>query len=270
MKSVITALADVAEGLRAEYEQKDGKFILKLEDVPPGFVALADLTEAKNKIAEFRDKNIDLLKQVKAKDDALASIDPNETTNLRKQIVDLEAKMKEKGATGNEQLLAAIAPLKAEIDNLRKDNERKDAERKASERALKVKGLENTLSVAAQKAGVDERAIDDFVQRGLRVFKLDDDGNITAKNGETPIYSKKDPGSLITVDEWAPTVKETAPHLFKASGGGGAAGGPGAGAAAASKNGNPNAKQLVNPTPQDLGRFAKQIAAGELVVVNQA
>ena len=117
--------------------------------------------------------------------------------------------------------------------------------------------LKSTLTAAGVKAGVDERALSDYVNRGAEIFKVVN-GQVVARKGEAPIFSKAKPAELLTPDEFAVELQGEAPHLFKPSRGGGA-GGSGGG-------GGPVVKKTISADPMEFGRNLEGIAKGEVTV----
>lgn len=129
MKAIVDSLDDVAEPLRDEYEAHEGKFRLKLEGTPTGFVPSSDHVDVRTKLSEFRDNNLELykgiaelagvseatslapLKELVAK---LKDIDPDEHEKLKAKVVELE----KKGAKPDDvaaQIAAAVDPLKKHL-----------------------------------------------------------------------------------------------------------------------------------------------------------
>lgn len=80
-----------------------------------------------------------------------------------------------------------------------------------------------TNVVVAAESGVNSSALPDILERAAKVFHVQDDGNLIAKDGEVTIYGG-DGSTPLTVSEWVEKLKETAPHFFKTSAGGGAGG----------------------------------------------
>src|SRR6185436_8304747 len=91
---------------------------------------------------------------------------------------------------------------------------------------LAKKGLESTLTQVGIKAGVDDRALPDFLRRGLDIFHFED-GKVVAKGADgAPVYRGGEP---MTPESWLAGLPTEAPHLFKPSKGGGANPTPGGG-----------------------------------------
>lgn len=244
MKAIISSLSEIQEALRSEYEPKDGKFVLKLEGDMPGFVTATQLAESNAKLAEFRDNNRSLnsLKsELETSKAALeAKIGELQKTGV-KEPADVEAKIAK-------AVQEAVGPLATQLKDLQKS----EADAKL---ALSRRELESSLTTAGLKAGVDEKALPDYLNRGLSVFKHKD-GKLIATNGDTPLYSKN--GVPLSVDEWASGLSAEAPHLFKLSKGGGASpghGGPVGGT-----------KKVISDDPLEFGRNLESIAKGETIV----
>ena|SRR3990167_7123594 len=251
MKFVINTLEEVAEPLRGEYEARNGKFYLKTEG------DFAPLVESNTKLVEFRDNNRSLNSiklELETKLKTFEGIDPVEHGKLKTKISELEAK----GVKGTDDVVAqiktavaaAVAPLEA------REIARAASEKAAVERADREL-LKSTLTAAGVKAGVDERALSDYVNRGAEIFKVVN-GQVVARKGEAPIFSKAKPAELLTPDEFAVELQGEAPHLFKPSRGGGA-GGSGGG-------GGPVVKKTISADPMEFGRNLEGIAKGEVTV----
>lgn len=254
MKAVIANLEEVPEAIRGEYESKNGKFVLKVEGELPGY---APLVEANTRLAEFRDNNRTLnskVTELEGKLKPFENIDPAKYTEMSERIVELE-KRGVKGAVDIEaQLKAAVAAAVGPL-------EQKIAAREASERAAVERAdresLRSALQAAGTKAGIDDKAMEDYVERGLKVFKSIN-GEIVARKGDNPVFSKEHPAELLSVEEWASTLQTEAPHLFRPSRGGGA-GGNGSG-------GGPVVKKSISMDPLEFGRNLEGLAKGEVTV----
>jgi len=268
MKAVYQTIDEIPEALRGEYEDKGGSFVLKVDgDLPqytePLATARSAAEEAKTKLATFRDNNVRLLKELGAAsfEDAverlkiLKSVDPAEFNRLKTRTTELE----EQGIRSPEdvtrlfmektkaQVEAAVRPLQERL------NEITTRERVAQEQLARTT-LENSLRDAASKAGVDERAVPDFLARGLQVFSLKD-GQVVALRGDQPVFSRRKPGEALSPEEWANDLSSDAPHLFRPSKGGGATGGAG----------SPK-KRFIGQDPLEFGSNLDAIAKGEVVV----
>lgn len=258
MKAVLDTLDGVAEAIKAEYEPREGKFVLKVEGSVPGLVRATELQEANQRLTEFRDNNRSLnsLKtELEGKLRAFEGIDPVEHAKLKVQIKELEAKGV-KGGPDVEQLVsnavkAAVGPLETKLRTI----ETSEAEARAANARLR---LEQNLKDAASKAGVNPSAITDAVTRGMGIFSVHD-GTIVARKGDVPIFSKAKPAEVLTMDEYFVELQADAPHLYLPSKGAGAQGNgglPGGGVH----------KKTISSDPMEFGRNLEGIAKGEVLV----
>ena len=270
LKFEVEKLEDVPEPARGFYEQKDGKFVLGVE----GVAAARDLAEANGKIVEFRDTNVKLLKALgadsfdgalaraallqgidPAKLERLKAIDPDEFARLKAAADEL----KKKGVTDpadldtrlNAALEAALGPVREQLANEQKA--RATAQGRADEALLR-----QSIGEKALKAGLQPGALDFLIAKAHDDFHVVDNA-VKAKDNK---FSADKPGQALGVDEWLAGKMKEFGFAFAASQGGGAGGGSGNGAGA-----RPGAKQLVNPTPQELGRLKHVSGKG---LVNQA
>lgn len=268
MKAVYQSIDEVPEALRGEYEEKGGSYVLKVDGDHPAFIE--PLTQAKTaaeqaaeKLKSFRENNVRLLKEIGAAsfEDAveklkiLKSVDPAEYNRLRDRTTQLE---REGIRTPEDVTRLFLEKTKAQVEAAVKPlqdrlNEITTRERAAQEQLARTT-LENALRDAASKAGVDERAIPDFLSRGLQVFTLRD-GQVVAMRGDQPVFSRRRPGESMTPEEWANDLSGEAPHLFRPSKGGGATGGAGA-----------PKRRYIGSDPLEFGSNLDAIAKGDVVV----
>lgn len=262
MKPVINALAEVAEPLQGEYEERGGKFYLKLDDIPTGFVKAEDLLTANTKVVEFRDRNIALLKEndelrpLKLK---YEGIDPEEAKSAIEKVKALGKKGIKDVEDFNAQVKAVadelIKPLR---DQLATSAAETAAERKRADESL----LHAKISDPFLKTGGKPNATDFVVNLAKEIFEVKD-RNIVAKAGK---FSAKKPGDPITPEEWlSDVVQKEYDYVFVPSGGGGAPVIKGANTLVPSKL-KEGQKVLKNPTPQELGQYSADIAAGKIKI----
>jgi hypothetical protein len=268
MKAVYQTLEEVPEALRGEYEEKGGSFVLKVDGDLPQYLepltqARSAAEDAKEKLKTFRENNVKLLKELGAAsfEDAveklkiLKSVDPAEYNRLRDRTQQLEREgiRSPEDVTRlflektKQQVEAAVKPLQDRL------NEITARERQAQEQLARTT-LENALRDAASKAGVDERAVPDFLARGMQVFTLKD-GDVVAMRGDQPLFSRRKPGESLSPEEWANDLAVDAPHLFRPSKGGGAPGGAGA-----------PKRRYIGADPLEFGSNLDAIAKGDVIV----
>lgn len=253
MKYTIASLEEVAEGLRSEYELKDGKFVLKVEGDIPTVIA------ANAKVVEFRDKNIALLKEVDQLRPVVAKfegIDPDEAKNAIEKVKTLG----KKGIADADDFDAKVRLTVDELvkplrDQVAASAAETLAERKRADDFL----LSSTIGDKFGKVGGRAKAVDQVVSLARENFEVKD-GKVAAKTGK---FSAEKPGDPLPVEEWLGTVAKDYDFLFEPSGGGGARPGTGGGAPA-KKEVRPGVTIIKNPTPQELGSYAADAKAGKV------
>jgi hypothetical protein len=254
MKPVIAALTDVAEAFRSEYELKeDGKYHIKLDATPPGYVAASVHKETVDKLKEFRDTNTGLMTtkaELEAQVRKFEGIDPE----AAKAALEKLTKLEKKGVKGDDDLealvaratAAAVAPINAKLEAAEKASA-------ASARALREKEFEATLTKVVSGKVLDT-ALADVLGRAKAVYKEKEDGSFVPEVGGKTLYGES--GLPLTPEEWTAKLAVEAPHLFKSSGGGGS-NGPGSGG---------GAKKTISSDPLEFGRNLEDIAAGKVTV----
>lgn len=253
MKTVINSLEEVAEPLRSEYESRDGKFHLKIEGDVPALVA------ANAKIVEFRNKNIDLLKEVDTLKPIISKFEGIDADAARDALAKVKA-LGSKGITDitdfNEKVRSTVDDmLKPLRDQLQAETQRTETERKRADEFL----LASTISDRFTKIGGRAKASEQVVALARENFEVKD-SKVVAKTGK---FSTEKPGDPLTPEEWLQsTVIKDYDFLFEPSKGGGAAPAtPGRTNIAVPKDG---VKIIKNPTPQELGALAADAKAGKV------
>jgi hypothetical protein len=249
LKFIVEDVNEVDESLRGEYAKgEDGKYYLKIEGTIP------ELEESKAKVAEFRDNNIELLKErdgLSTKLKGFEGIDPTKYKELMQQV----EQFKSSGITSppdmemkiQQAVAAAVTPLQEQLTAMQKEKE------EATEK-LKRREVEGNLTKVGIDAGVEDKAIPDFLSRGLKIFNLEG----VAMNGDKPIFSKKKPDQKMSMEEWAAELLQEAPHLFRISKGGGAGG---------LKDRSRDGKTIITGTdPLEFGKHLEGIEKGDVVV----
>lgn len=259
LKAVVPDLESVDEALRDEYRRgDDGNYYLELDGNPRGMVKASELAEANSKLEEFRGNNIGLKKErdeLAAKLEPYDGIDPEEHRRLREQ----HEGIKKKGVSSADDIEAivqravdgAVKPLNERIEGLETDKADALSNLGRSE-------VRTALNKAASRAGVDvEHALDDFLERGTKVFHYED-GRVVAKGEDgAPLYNPDKPSEPLSPAAWAAGLADKAPHLFKSNSGGGAGGG----------GGSSSTVRRVSSDPLDFGKNAEAIAAGKATTV---
>jgi hypothetical protein len=259
LKPVLGSKADIEslpEPIRALYREKDGAYVLDVEDVVPA----KEVEAHRAKIAEFRDNNIKLMKELEELKSRLAKldgVDPEEFKRLKAEKEKLVKKgvkdVDELGQFVQQSIAEATKPLVDKLTAIEQERER-------LKRNLEISTLKDTISSIAVKKGVKQKAIPYVIDRATQMFRVVENGDgppkVTAKDG---LYSRAKPAEPLTPEEWLDELAKSDDFLFEPS--------AGAGASPASGGSKSGAKQLINPTPEEMGRYAEQIAKGEVVVI---
>jgi hypothetical protein len=230
MPLVVDDLIQLPGPLRAEYAKgDDGKFHLQIAGDPAK--EFAPLVAANAKVAEMRTNNVALLKEKTDLTTKLAAFEGIDPAAAKAALA--------KTADGDE-----VAALKAKLT----EAETIAASASAKHDQLVFKSL---VSSAALAHGVRPHALDHIVS--VAPFDLAD-GALKPKPGE------KAPN----IEEWLLDLSSgDAKYLFLESKGGGARGEK----PTLSLGRRTDVRELLNPTPQELGKYAADIASGKAKVV---
>jgi hypothetical protein len=274
-KATIKALTEVPEALRAEYKFDDHAqvFVLNVEGDLPGTAKAADLAAANSKIVEFRDNNRRLMAALGAETidgatqraEALKGFDPKKFEGVDPEefraLKAKAAKLKDKGVDDPDQIDARFkamldAAIKPVNDKLASTEADLSAARKKADEGI----FRNSVQAPFLKAGGKADAVDFVMLRAAEKFTVVG-GTIKAR---PDAFSADKPGEPLGLDEWLSGFQKTSAFAFEPSKGAGTTPGNGSGGAAIRQG----ARVLTNPTAQDLGKYAKEIAKGEVVIAN--
>ena len=194
----------VPAGLETYYEPTDtGTFRLKVVDAVP----LAEVETLKQKNKEFRDTNINLLKE-NEKYKGFSQVFGSENVSADKLQERIDSLANARVGTLTENLKATYESKVTELsDKLTK------AGSKLSELTLG-----NEVVKAAADHGVISTALEDVVFRAKNAFAVNEEGVVRFK--EEKLDSA---GKPYSVASWMQEMKSKAPHLFAQSQGTGAA-----------------------------------------------
>jgi hypothetical protein len=182
------------------------------------------------KVTEFRDKNIALLKE---RDDLKArfdGIDPEAVKADRLKLAELAAR-------------PDAAKLAADL-----------AAEKAAHASTQLKQIVTTDFL---RSGGYTSAVDFIAAKAAKVFAMED-GKVTTKE-----FSTSNPAEPLSIGEWIFKQTTEAGFAFQPSRGGGAGG---SGGSASRFGARSDQKILKNPTAQELGANASDIASGKVKV----
>ena len=206
----------------------------------------ADPSEELAKLAEFRDTNIGLKKQLEELQQRFQGIDPEEVRKLTDEKRKLEEAQQLKAGEVDKVVENRIKGLKSDWD---KQVTALSSERDALHRRLTAIQIDQGVITAATKRGLRPTAFPDITARARSVFRLEQGvARAFEADGQTLRYGK-DGVTAMTLDEWVDAQVADAPHLFESNAGGGAAG-TGSGGAANHAAKNPFRKESWNLTEQ--------------------
>jgi len=276
LKGVVADINEVPEALRPLYVQKGNQWQANLVGDIPGFVKADQVAEINGRLAEFRENNKKVMSAlgVTTVDEALqrvgliAGLSADKLAALKdldpeaaKAALARVAALEKKGIKNEDDLEVklkqaldeGLKPIRTELELERKA--RRDAQERADEALLR-----EVVGTKFSKAGGKAGALDFIVSEFKRDFRVVD-GVVKANENK---FSPENPNKPLSEDEWVAGAIKRYDFAFAASQGGGAS--------PSSGNGNASlragAKELRNPTPQELGRFASDIRKGLIVVVN--
>ena len=205
LKFIVDTLEGVDQSVASLYEkQEDGKFRLNVEGAVP-----------REKLDEFRNTNIELLKKV----DAFKGVDVkkySELLALEKRVTDKE--LVDAGKV-DEVVQGRISQMKTEHEGVVGQlNEQLGIANRQLESLL----IDSAVRVKALESGVLPTAVDDVMLRAKTAFKIVDGRAVPHSDGKV-VYGK-DGVNPMSVEEWIGSLAKNAPHLFGSTQGGGASG----------------------------------------------
>jgi hypothetical protein len=208
-------LKALPEAVQKEYELKDGFYFLQAS----GMVQ-------KERLNEFRDNNIKLVKQ---NDDYKTHIDGLGNLTAA-DIAELKKKAEAGGGNLDEEQLKALVEEETKKRVKKMQDEHTTAltaeqeGRATSDKMLSKLIIDTNVQAESVKSGVRDTAIEDVLLRARNVFRVENGKAVPYKMGEKgeEIVYGKDGQTPQTINEWLADQVETAPHLFKESKGSGA------------------------------------------------
>ncbi|WP_432366554.1 hypothetical protein ACRG00_10790 [Cronobacter sakazakii] len=178
-------------------------------------------------VTGLKNKNSELLGTIKQQKEALASfegIDPEAVRGILKRFSDdEEAKLIAAGKI-DEVLNKRTERLRADVEKQIKAANERAEKAEAFSSKFRDRVLADAIRTAAAKAGALAEASDDLIRRAKGTFQLNDEGEAVAIDANGDILFGKDGKTPLTPEEWAESLKETAPHLFPRAEGTGAGG----------------------------------------------
>lgn len=191
----------------------------------------ADLAAANAKVGEFRTTNVDLLRKLDALGPEIQKFSGLDADKVRADLAELETLRQRPVSASPER----IAELEAKVA--------------AAEATAATTTLRAAVSDAFTKAGGRAEALDFVLSKARDVFTVADGQVIAA------VFSPDRPGERLTVHEFIAAQTKAVPFAFQPSSGGGATGSTGFG-------GNGGVREIVDPTPAQLGQLGAELRAG--------
>jgi hypothetical protein len=254
------SLDKIPEAFRSEYEQRDGKFHLKLEGEPHGYVS-------KSKLDEFRTNNIELDRKAKELEEKFAKykgIDPDQARADREEAKKLkDQKLIDAGQldelvnqrVADRETAAALKEAELQKDRDKERDEKEQLQRELSQRirsdAIRDLALSKRFAVKPAKIGLITMLAEHGDHEGVRWAPNEKREMVATKNGQ-PAFSHKKAGEPLGLEEWLEGVLKENPEFLLTSSGGGATG---------STAGGGNAVDLSLPPTERVKAFRRSQAA---------
>lgn len=222
LKREVKDINEVPEAFRGEYKQVGDKWIV---DVEGGFKTEEDVTRLSGALAKERNDH----SQTKKKFEPFQSLGNLEDVQAQlARIPELEIAAEGKVDDKKiEKLVEArlaqkVAPIQRELDQTK--NQLGEATKTVESYKTKerTRTIHDAIRAAASGAKVAESAVEDALLLGERVFDVDDQGRVLAKDGVGVT-----PG--IDASVWFTEMQKKRPHWWGPSQGGGASGSGGGG-----------------------------------------
>lgn len=228
-KFIVAKREDIPAGLEPDdIKEVDGKFEVNVvsHKTHTGFrdnnLSLArERDELKNKLTQYVDTVGD--------DIGAFGTDLQELRAIRQQVKDGKLKTtKDIDAAIEDRLKQSKDALDARLAKVEAD---KSAEKDRGDKyeSLYKRGTRNqavTNAVLSSDSGVNPAALPDILARAERIFHVEEDGSLVAKDGDAIIYGE-DAKSSLSPKEWLTKLLAEAPYLGLQNSGGGAGGGNG-------------------------------------------
>ena len=258
LKPVIESLDDVDDKYQDLYEENDkGEFVLVVED-----------SDFKAKINEFRTNNTDLKKQIEDAQKQMESfkdVDPAKYKAMQEELLTYkdktlldEGKVDELLEKRTERMRSEYTDKFSKLETIAAESQR-NAEKYQLQLSKIAVNDAVMKGIASSKALVRAGAAEDLLSRASRVWSVDEDGNIRAKDPSSGnIIYGMDGKAPLTTEEWVIGLHKDAPFLFEASKGGGAGG-------SGNDGGDPN--KISSHDKEAFSANLEAIAKGDVKVV---
>jgi len=267
LKATVKSLDEVAEQFRSLYIQVGDEYALDVEE-----------KDYKTKIAEFRDNNISMrkqleeavkkeedLKQLQAQLQQFKDIDPEKAREALDRINKLEEEKLIDAGKIDELLAQRTERMRTDytskIEALEKALQNTSDQEKQLRSKLHSTVIDTSLQQAVSNvATVRKGAMQDILARGRGVWQLDDNGNPIPRGEDGKVLYGTDAAQPLTMEEWAQGLARDAGYLFEGNHGGGAGGG---------MDDTTVEGQVLASDQHALSTNLEAIAAGKVKVISQ-
>ena len=223
LKAIEASLDDVDDKYHDLYVENDkGEFVLEVED-----------SDFKSKINEFRTNNTDLKKQIEAAQKQMESfkdVDPTKYAAMQKELLTYkdktlldEGKVEELLEQRTERMRSEYTDKFSKLETIAEESQKSSEKYQLQLSKIAVNDAV-MKGIASSKALVRAGAAEDLLARASRVWSVDEEGKIRAKDPSGNILYGMDGKAPLTTEEWVLGLHKEAPFLFEASKGGGAGG----------------------------------------------
>jgi len=214
LKAMLKSLEGLSDEVKKLYVKKGDEYHLDVDDLPED-----------PKLAEFRDNNRKLNKELNEARDELKKFDGLDVAKY-KEYESTQQKLKDgeliKAGKIDELLNSKLDPIKKEFQTKLETSEKKNQQLNSQ---LETLMIDEALTKLGATKGLRPTAIDDMIARGRKIFKLKD--GKPAALGDDGAQARDKSGNPITMQTWLDSLATDAPHLFQSSSGGGANGNTG-------------------------------------------
>jgi hypothetical protein len=203
--------SEIPEALRAYYKQEGDKWVLQCEGAT-----------SNAKVAEFRDRNIQLQKDKEELEKKYKDVDPVKYADLVKREAELGD-----GELIKKSGVDALVQKRTETMRNEYETKLKEANDKLTTAHGELTGLKIDHAVLAEAGplGLRKTAHADLVSRARTSFKMEDGKPVAYDEKGQKVYGAD--GQPLTIKEWSTGMVKSAPHLFEPNSGGGSSGGGG-------------------------------------------
>ena len=218
LQITVDSLESVPQNARELYKEVDGKFRLDLEGYEDP-VGLKSALQKEREAAKIASKRVSAWESFGKTPEEIQEL-------LEKQR---EAEDQKLIAEKNFEELAKKRTERMQMEFDKQIQSREDMIAQLNAKAAKLAAgkVSGALTQAASKLGALPEAMEDIVLRGQgQGWTINDDGDVVAmRDGE--VLLGKDGKTPLTPQEWAETLRDTAPHLWPKAQGAGATGATG-------------------------------------------